>query len=387
MEAKEELKGLIKSLMDEDKAAQKAAEKDEAYAKLLEENKELKAAEEARKNSPGKEVKLLDAQGKAVDFVYKGYDLRNQCADIGIASEDTKDLIAKFTIDMITKASLNEGNTGAYAVPDEYESTLFALARLQSIALNECRIFNISRDVLKIPTEASGMSLDAQASGTANVESDPTLGQVVLNMKRVGNYTEIYNDLLEDSVFDISSWIAAMNAEALGQTIDDNVFGSTGTVFSGNALADAGTSVTVGTSTSHISDVSYTHFSEAVASLSAKSITGSKFYLNRLGMHYIRTEKDSNNRPIYTLPTADNSGLIYGFPVKSVETITGAPATTAPFVLFGNLKNYALGIRKGLTMQVNPYVKMKEDITQFIMHARMDGDCLADNAFVNIAIG
>ena len=142
MDKREELKGLLKEIMDED-AAKKDLEKKEAdYQKLLEENKALKDAEEKRKNSKGKDVKLTTPEGKSVDFIYKGYDLRRQCQDLTIKDEDTKEKIAKFTIDMINKASLNEGNTGAYAVPDEYEDTLYALARLQSVALNECRIFN-----------------------------------------------------------------------------------------------------------------------------------------------------------------------------------------------------------------------------------------------------
>jgi len=386
MDKKLELKGLLRELMDEETAKKEIAKKDEAYAKLLEENKALKELEEKRKNAKGKNVKLNTPTGESVDFIYKGWDLRNQCADLTIASEETKNEIAKFSIDMITKASLGEGNTGAYLVPDSYENTIMALARLQSIALQECRIFNISRDVLKIPVESTNTAVDIQAFGTANTESDPVLSQITLDMKRIGNYSEIYNDLLEDSVFDISSWLASMGAEAIGMEIDNNVLGS-GTGFTGNALTDAGSTVTVGTSASTIADLSYNHFSLAVAELSENQVGGAKFYMNKIGAHYVRTQKDDNNRPIFQLPTADNAGQLYGYDVRLSDKITGAPATTDPFVLFGNLKNYALGIRKGMEFQINPYIKMKEGISQFILSARVDGDALMDSSFVNIAIG
>ena len=384
---REELKGILREILTEEKDQAGIEAKEAAYQKLLEENKALKEAEAKRIASPGKIVSLDTPEGKTVDFIYKGYDLKRQCKDLTIKDESTRESIAKFTIDMITKASLSEANTGAYLVPDEYENTLMALARLESLALQKCRIFNISRDVLKIPVEATGTSVNAAAFGTANGESDPTLGLKTLDMKRIGNYTEIFNDLLEDSVFDITSYLASMNAEAIGQSIDNNVFGSTGTSFTGNILTDAGSFATVGTSASTIANVSYTHFSECISKLASNKIQGAEWYINRLGLHYVRILTDESDRLIYMMPSGTQPGGIYGFPVNSVEVITGAPATTKPFVLFGNLKNYALGIRKGMTMQMNPYIKMKEGITQFVCHTRVDGDALFDSAFAVIKIG
>ena len=383
---REELKGILRELIDEDTAKKALADKDDAYQRLLSENATLKAAEEARKNSNGKVISLSTPEGKAVEFVYKGYDLRNQCRDISIKDESLKESIAKFTIDMIQKASLNEGNTGAYLVPDEYENTVMALARLESVALNKCRIFNISRDVLKIPVENAKTGVDAQAFGTANMESDPTLSQITLDMKRIGNYSEVYNDLLEDSVFDITSWLMSLNAEAIGQTIDTNVLGA-GTGFTGNCLADAGSTVTVGTSASSIANTSYAHISSAISKLSSNKLNGAEFYFNKLLAHYLRVEVDENSRPIWTPSTGLVPAQLYGYTTNLVETMSAAPATTVRFALFGNLINYALAIRKGMTMQVNPYIKMKEGITQMICHTRIDGETMIPSAFAAIKIG
>lgn len=364
-----ELKGLLKELMDEESLKKNQAEQDENYAKLLEENTALKSAEEARKASPGTKVSLeVPGENKTVDFIYKGYDLRRQFQDFEAADEDRKQRNAKFIIDSIQKAEMTE-STHSEFVPDEYELDLMALARLDSVALREARIFNISRDTLTIPIETAGTSVDVQAYGTANTQSEPTIDQIKLDMKRIGNFSICYNDLLEDSWFDISSWLTSLNAEAIGQSIDEYVF--TGSSFTGD-LFDLTTNIVTISGT--IADISYDHFSQAIAKFPDNKLNGMKFYMNKAATHYIRTETDTAGRLIWTSPTAGNPGAIYGYPYVQVEKLPSAPSAGDAFGVFGNLKHYYLGIRKGIEMQVNPYKYMAEGKTQFICHTRLDGD-------------
>lgn len=369
-----ELKGLIKEIMNEDELKKAQEAKDEDFARLVEENKELKLAEEARAKGEGIKVDLTAPAGEKVEFIYKGYDLRRQCLDLSIADEDRKQRHAKFVVDMITKAAMTEesGAVGGYLVPDEYELDVMALARLSSVALRECRIFNVGRDVLKIPVELTGTDVDVQAFGSANTESEPTLSEITLDMKRIGNYSIVYNDLLEDSFFDIASWLTGLNAEAIGQKIDGYVF--TGSSFTGD-LYDLTTNViTVSGSNGSIADISYSHFSEAISKLTDNKLTGAKFYFNKAVTHYVRTEKDSQNRPIWIDPTSTAPASLYGYPYVQVEKLTSAPSSGGAFGIFGNLKHYYLGVRKGMMMQRNPFLYMAEGKTQFICHTRLDGD-------------
>jgi len=366
---RKELKGLLRELMDEDALKKNQAEQDENYAKLLEENTAFKAVEEKRNNAPGVKVELeVPGENKTVDFIYKGYDLRRQFMNFEVADEERKQRNAKFIIDMIQKADMTE-TTHSEFVPDEYELDLMALARLESVAMRECRIFNISRDTLTIPIETAGTSVDVQTFGTANTQSEPTIDQIKLDMKRIGNFSICYNDLLEDSFFDISSWLTSLNAEAIGQSIDEYVF--TGSSFTGD-LFDLTTNIV--TISGSIADISYVHFSEAISKFSDNKLVGMKFYMNKAATHYIRTEKDDNQRLIWTLPTAGNPATIYSYPYVQVEKLPAAPSAGDAFGVFGNLKYYYLGVRKGIEMQVNPYKYMAEGKTQFICHTRLDGD-------------
>ena len=379
-DAKSELKGLIKEIMGEEtlKAAQE--KQDAEFAKLKEENSALVAKMEEMSKGAGTKVNLESPTGEKVEFIYKGYDLRRQMVKYELP-ELQKESASKFIIDVIHGKTLNEdtGSAGGYLVPDEYENSVLALAALESVALRECQIFNVGRDVLKIPTQANKTSVNVAAYGTANTESEPSLGLVTLDMKRIGNYSLVYNDLLEDSFFDISSWITKLNAEAIGQSVDEYVF--VGSSFT-NCLYDCTTNLITLPASSGVDAISYEDFSEAISKLTDNKLAGAKWYFNKAITHYVRTEEDSQGRPIWVSPGADSPASIYGYPYMQVEELTASPATSGAFGVFGNLQHYALGVRKGITMQMNPYVSMKEGITQFICHTRMDGAMLFEPAFV-----
>ena len=68
--------------------------------------------------------------------------------------------------------------------------------------------------------------------------------------------------------------------------------------------------------------------------------------------------------------------------------MTAAPTSGQQAFVFGNLnKGYALGIRRGMTMKVNPYILMKEHQTQFIVSGRLDGAVALSHAMVEFVIG
>jgi len=373
---------MVKEAMGVDNIKTELEKVKEENAKMLEQNTELVKFKERMEKAEGKKVNLTTDTGETKEFIYKGFDLRHQGLKLTIADNDKRERHAKFLLDLIhDKASLSEANTGAYLVPDEYELDVAAMARLQSVALNDCRIFNVSRDVLKIPTESTGLSVDVQAFGTANTESDATLALVTLDMKRIGCYSEVYEDLMNDSFFDITSWLTELFAEALGQEIDDQVFN--GTDFTGSLCGACGSHITV---SGTVADLDESKLSEAISKVAGVRLNGAKFYFNKAVYHYIRTLADTQGRPIYQFPTAANPGQIYGYAATDVEKLRATATTGQYFGVFGNLRNYALGRRVGMTMKVNPYIKMKEGIVQFVAYARYDGKILLPNTLVDFAI-
>jgi HK97 family phage major capsid protein len=384
----EELAGIVVETMDARQRAEvkEAKEQTEAeIAKIKEQNKELAAIVDEMKKAAGKKVDLI-VPGETVkkSFIYKGYDLRNQMQRFDIPA-DRKEAHAKFLVDLITKTAMTEASTtgGGYLVPDEYEMDLQALARLQSVAMQDCRIWTMGTDTLRIPAENGAVSVDwASAEADPNVNSEPTVAEITLSTKRLGAYSVASNELLEDSAIDITGWLTELFAEAQGQEIDNQVFN--GTTFTSDLHGGCGTTISGVTA---ISSLTFTNFSNAIAQLEEIRAVGAKFYFNKSVAHYVRTMIDASNRLIYQMPTAGNPGNIYGYPTVQVPKMTAAPTAGQQVFIFGNLqKGYALGRRRGMTMSVNPYILMKEHQTQFINSSRWDGAVALSGALVEFVL-
>lgn len=384
----EELAGMIVETMDARQQAEVKEAKEQTaaeIAQLKEQNKELAAAVEEMKKAAGKKVNLIiPGEGITKEFIYKGYDLREQMQKFDMPN-DRKERHAKFLIDLINKTAMTEASAGGggYLVPDEYEMDLQALARLQSIALQDCRIWNMGTDTLRIPAENGAVTVDwASAEADPNNASEPTVTEIVLATKRLGAYSTTSNELLEDSAIDITGWLTELFAEAQGQEIDNQVFN--GTTFTSDLHGGCGTTISGVTA---ISSLTFTQFSNAIAQLEEVRAVGAKFYFNKSVAHYVRTMVDASNRLIYQMPTAGNPGNIYGYPAVQVPKMTAAPTAGQQVFVFGNLqKGYALGRRRGMTMSVNPYILMKEHQTQFINSSRWDGAIALSGALVEFVL-
>jgi HK97 family phage major capsid protein len=329
---------------------------------------------------------------------YKGYKLAEQgrvirdialrnptrfkaLADEGKANEFCKWMIAvtkalKGDLDaraelkeIYAKAQMQEDTAaeGGYLVPQEYEWDMVQLARAASFALNECSVINMTRDIINLPSEATLVSVAWTAEESAATETEPTFGQVQLNARRLDGFGKVTNELLQDSAIDIVSILAEQFSYAIGQELDNQVLNGTGTPCSGVLTSAVGTDVKFASTQTNFSEVTATYLSQLIYSLNSGYLAGARFIINRLGLHYVRTLKDSQNRPIF----ADIGGgtippTIYGFPYFMSEKITNTTAAETAYIAFGQFKKFYIGRRIGASaIDLDPYTYFKENATQF----------------------
>jgi len=287
--------------------------------------------------------------------------------------------------DMQTKTTLTTSTaaTAGYLVPDEYAAEILAFARLNSVALRDCRIMPMGTDVKRVPAEASGVTVAWEDDDTSAFdESNPQVTEVVLTAKRVGAFTVATNDLLDDSSVDIVSWLTGLFAEALGQEMDNQVFAGTGSPTSGLTTAICGYSVLTSGS---ISTITGTNLSSMIAKLSANKLAGSKFYMHRNIFHYIRTMKTSDNQFIFGPIGASVPNTIWEYPYEIVEKMPYTDGTKRPIVLFGNLQRYLIGVRRQAnSLDVDPYGLFKYAQTQFRIYWRIAFACGLNEGFVRL---
>ena len=382
---KEELKGLLKEVMTDvvgpeiDKIKAEAEAQKEANAKQLEVNKELKAQYDAMQ---GKLITLKQNTGDH-RYIFKGYDVNRPCRNFSMdVDKKMGDEVAAAIIKTLASTS-----TGAYAVPVEYSNALLGLAELSSVALAKCRIYNVGTSVLKIPTKGTRATVDAQAFGTANAAAATDLGQLTFTIdKRVGSYETLYNDVLADQMFDVvGQFVEPMIAEAIGQNLDGEMIKKT--EFTTDITAGGTAAVTVSGSVALAAAITYANLVTMAYAVELERGLQPEWFLPRGAMKdIVALVASTAGTPIFapTPISGSPAGTLLGYPVNIMPAISNAGGNGTIRVAFGDPKQYIIALRQGMVFQTNPYVSMKEGLTQFIGYVRADGNIVAATSFATM---
>lgn len=383
MDKKEELKGLLKETLvdtygaDIDDIKEKAAVQEETNAKLLEDNVALKAEMDSWQN---KEFTLKQNTGEH-KYIFKGYDVNRPTMNFKIdCSKEVQEEAATIMKDMILGKAVTTTNT---LMPTEYSNSLLGLAELKSVMLAKCRIINTPSATLKVPTKSTRASEDAQAFGTANTAAATATSSLTFTIdKRIGSYESVYNDVLADSNFDIiGEWVEPTMAEAIGQAIDGECMKLT--EFTSDITAGGTVAVTASGSVAIAAAVTFANLNTMYYGLPWERGLSGEWFMSRPTMAKVAGLVDNQARPIFQQVPVNGvpSQILMGAPVNIVPTMSDTPANGSIRMCFGDPKQYIIALRQGLVFDVNPYVQMKEGITQYIMYARADGNIVDATAF------
>ena len=279
--------------------------------------------------------------------------------------------------------TMSEGTPadGGYLVPTEVSDFIITLARDGSVAMRDARRITMSRDKMEFPRELTGLTFQKIAENSTISGSNPTLDQVALDTDLYGLITSASIQLVSDSAYDLTSHILGLAGNALASTVDTAVF--YGTDFASSVFGSASNTVTcasgVGTA------VSYDNILEAEADLKASYLSGAKFYLHRSELRYVKKVKDDLGAYILVNSMTGQTG-INGYPYELVEALTASASISADtaFMAFGNLQNYYLGLRQGMTVdtskEAGDFWSKHQVGWKFV--TRMDGAVAIPAAFV-----
>ena len=286
------------------------------------------------------------------------------------------------------KTALNEGTDaqGAYLVPEEYRSDMIKIARNSSYALQVTGpVIPMNSDTMHVPVELTHGSVTWEDEAAQKTASEPTFSEVKLTAKKMFCLAAASNEIIADSEIDIASILYEQFAYAMGQELDNQMFNGTGSPCSGVLTAAAGYSVAVPAGAS-FSTVSALQISQAIQKLQEGYLQGARFFFGRVGMHYIRSLKDTTGRPIYNELGATTPKTLYDYPINLSEKLPSATDTSSTVQgVFGNFKYFVIGSRKAaMTIDVDPYSLFTYDKTQFRMVTRWGMSIAIANAFCRI---
>lgn len=390
MNKQDELRGLLKDIL-QDVEAEKATKLTEEKAARLEtveaEKAELQEKLDRLESTPA--VKKALITGAEAEHMYKGYDLRMQGNSIAkdIMDDARKERHAKWLIDTLQKAGpdglSHDTDEGDEVVPTEMVRDIHMLASLGSFAMQDCQVYNMGSEVLEIPVSTGAVALTETSEQADASLTKPVMSQVTLTNTLFSGYTPITNSLLEDSVIDLVEHITIKYAEELAATLDDNVLNGTAGSFTG-ALASPGVTSQVVTTSGVVTDA---NIRACIFGLTVPQRAGAKWYMEKTTISQVASLEDTNGNRIFQPDiTGATPGRLYGYPIvenEYVPTATEAGSGNG-FVLFGNLKNYALGVGRNGNLKVDPYTLMLSDQTRWVFYGRYAGIPLIAGAFASI---
>ena len=259
-----------------------------------------------------------------------------------------RDRSASYTV--YNALQIGTDSEGGYLCPDEYERTLIQALEEENKLRSLCKVIRTSSGDRKIPLVASHGTASWVDEEGVIPESDDSFGQITLGAHKVASIIKVSDELLQDSVFDVESYIATEFARRVGDAeeaafiVGDGAGKPIGMLHETNGAA---TGVTAASATAITAD----ELIDLVYSLKAPYRKRAIFLFNDQTIKAIRKLKDGNGQFLW------QPGLQQGQPNTllgySYETSTHMPliGAGAKPILFGDLSSYWIADREGRSIK------------------------------------
>ena len=363
-----------------------SAEDDAAYTKMEQEITDL-----------GKEIarmerqEALDAElNRPVNKPLTGKPGGRADADdaedkTGRASDDYRKnfwnaMRSKAPMPAVTNAlQVGTDSEGGYLVPDEYERTLVEALEEENIFRQMAKVIKTSSGDRKIPVVASKGTASWIDEEGAFPESDDSFGQVSIGAYKLGTMIKVSEELLNDSVFDLQSYISREFARRIGAKEEEAFFTGDGKGKPLGVLAATGgaeTGVTAASATAVTAD----ELMDLYYSLKSPYRKKSMWVLNDSTIKAIRKLKDNNGQYLWQPSLAAGTpDMILGRPIKT-SAYMPAMAAGAKTIAFGDFSYYWIADRQGRSFKRLNELFAATGQVGFLATQRVDGKLILAEA-------
>lgn len=246
---------------------------------------------------------------------------------------------------------------GGYLVPTEIMAEIARLLPQKSLVAQKATFFPQEVPTVNLPTLVSGLAV-TYPNETAQKDDDiPVFGQVVYALKTAAVIVPMSNQLIEDSVVDIVSFVNTLIAESFATDLDTRAFANATSPYTG-ILSGAGKNVTLDAGET-IADITFGDLMDMIAQLQTTAIAGAEWFMSPTVFAVLKKMKDSTNQPINFGPLAP--GLVpypalAGYPLNlsdNMPTATNGGSADTPVFFFGNIKNLWIGRSSSLSLSMS----------------------------------
>lgn len=254
----------------------------------------------------------------------------------------------KVSFEVQNALTIGTDSEGGYLVPDEFEKTLIDGLAEENIIRQLASVITTSFGDKKIPVSASHGTAAWTDEGDPYNESDDVFGIVTLGAHKLTTMIKVSEELINDSVFNLESYIAKEFARRISRAEEDAFIGGNGTGRPTGFLGTGEVGVTTASSTALTAD----EVIDLYHSLREPYRKSAVFVTNDDTVKAIRKLKDGQGQYLWRPSSLENGPIdtILGKPIKTssfVPTIAAGAKTIA----FGDLRYYWIADRQGRSFQ------------------------------------
>lgn len=268
---------------------------------------------------------------------------------------------------------------GGYLVPDEFEKTLIEALEEENMFRTLAKVITTSSGDRKIPVVASKGSASWVDEEGEIPESDDAFTQVSIGAYKLATMIKVSEELLNDSVFNLESYIAREFGRRIGAKEEEAFFIGDGTgkptgIF--NVTGGAQLGVTAASATAITVDEVMDLFYSLKSPYRKKAV----FVMNDATVKAIRKLKDGNGQYIWQPSlTAGSPDTILNRPVKTSAYVpTIAPGTKS--IAFGDFGYYWVADRQGRSFKRLNELFATTGQVGFMATQRVDGKLILPEA-------
>ena len=267
---------------------------------------------------------------------------------------------------------LSEGvdANGGYLVPEEFERQIIDTLKEENVMRRLCKVITTASE-RKIPVAATHSTAAWTAENAAFTESNPTFSQKTIDAYKLTDLIKVSTELLDDSAFDLESYIAREFAYAFGTAEEQAFCVGTGTGQPTGLFTTSGG--TVGVTAASSTAVTTDEVISLIYALKAPYRKNAKFLMNDATVAALRKLKDTNGSYLWQPSVqAGQPDRLLGY---ELHTSPYAPtmAAGALAVAFGDFQNYWIADRTGRTVQRLNELYSTNGQVGFVASERVDG--------------
>jgi HK97 family phage major capsid protein len=275
---------------------------------------------------------------------------------------------------------------GGYLVPDEFERILIEALEEENLFRKLATIIRTDSGERQIPVVANRGTAAWVEEEAVIPESDNTFGQITLNAYKIATLIKASSELLNDSFFDIESYIAKEFARRIGVKEEEAFFVGDGNKRPTGILAASGGGAVAVTAASATA-ITFDEVFDLYYALKSPYRTKAAFITNDMTMKELRKLKDENGQYLWQPAIRESTpDMIVGKPIHTSSFVPEMAAGVKSLV-FGDFSYYWIADRLSRTFQRLNELYAVTGQVGFIATQRVDGKLILPEAVQVLQMG